>query len=507
MAVVKEHSDLLQWIRRQGGTVHMGLDMMRALPSGGRGVFATESLAAQTKLVVVPPAASLSSETEAASTHAAAWLRQQHSDLGPFLTTVLLLLAELAAGDKSPLAPWLRCLPTAHDCLLAWSPEERAALQGTEIEGADANYTEIFQQTVLPIISQQQEWWPARSLATFHFAAGMVQSRSFHLNKVNWMTGERKEEEQLYMLAGIDMVNHSSHDVRRNATLEFTPAAPAAAAAAAAGAVQHGSFALTTERDVAAGEEVCIQYGENDLSDSQLLQIYGFVEGASSSGKAATGENTHNFVGISPELVFSAYQDQLALDHAEAQAAGEPPDLQADVDFEAAREWLRQRRLPPFRLSAAMPLPADLLTTVMVLLMDEEEFEEYKSDAAGTEALPTILDANALQGAVEADPDFVSDLCGVLLATLQARNTAYAGNKHATSVGSSGAAAVSYRTQCAHKVVRGELVILKAAIQQVLQLLSSVKDEDEGSDAEGDSGGEGSGGSEGAAPGSKRACR
>ena len=64
------------------------------------------------------------------SSGVAMWLRQQHPDLGPFLTTVLLLMAELAAGDASPLAPWLQHLPTSHDCLLAWSTAERQELAG-----------------------------------------------------------------------------------------------------------------------------------------------------------------------------------------------------------------------------------------------------------------------------------------------------------------------------------------------------------------------------------------
>jgi len=42
---------------------------------------------------------------------------------------------------------------------------------------------------------------------------------------VTWAAGKRSEEEQedLYMLAGIDMANHSSHAGVRNATLNLAP--------------------------------------------------------------------------------------------------------------------------------------------------------------------------------------------------------------------------------------------------------------------------------------------
>lgn len=31
---------------------------------------------------------------------------------------------------------------------------------GTEIGGADANYPDVFEQTLLPVMAQQPQWWP-----------------------------------------------------------------------------------------------------------------------------------------------------------------------------------------------------------------------------------------------------------------------------------------------------------------------------------------------------------
>ena len=55
---------------------------------------------------------------------------------------------------------------------------------------------------------------------------------------MTWAAGQRSEEEQedLYMLAGIDMANHSSHAAIRNATLNLSPAS---------GDQQSGTFILT----------------------------------------------------------------------------------------------------------------------------------------------------------------------------------------------------------------------------------------------------------------------
>jgi hypothetical protein len=53
-----------------------------------------------------------------------------------------------------------------------------------------------------------------------------------------------------------------------------------------------------TERDIAAGEQVLYCYG--NLSDAELLQIYGFVE--------AGTENPYNYVTISTSLLLEACQ-------------------------------------------------------------------------------------------------------------------------------------------------------------------------------------------------------
>ena len=34
------------------------------------------------------------------------------------------------------------------------------ATAGTEISGADANYPEVYEQQLLPVMRQHRQWWP-----------------------------------------------------------------------------------------------------------------------------------------------------------------------------------------------------------------------------------------------------------------------------------------------------------------------------------------------------------
>ena len=52
----------------------------------------------------------------------------------------------------------------------------------------------------MPIMQQRRDLWPADccGFRDFQYAAGMVQSRSFHIRSHNWITGERTEGETAY---------------------------------------------------------------------------------------------------------------------------------------------------------------------------------------------------------------------------------------------------------------------------------------------------------------------
>lgn len=50
--------------------------------------------------------------------------------LSAFTGTVLLLLAEYARGKQSPFREYIMSLPEEVDCLLTWSKEDKAELDG-----------------------------------------------------------------------------------------------------------------------------------------------------------------------------------------------------------------------------------------------------------------------------------------------------------------------------------------------------------------------------------------
>ena len=56
-----------------------------------------------------------------------------------------------------------------------------------------AKSKDVFMRHILPVLEQQPSLWPGADYAAFEYAAGMVQSRSFHLNEENFLTGESVE--------------------------------------------------------------------------------------------------------------------------------------------------------------------------------------------------------------------------------------------------------------------------------------------------------------------------
>lgn len=72
-------------------------------------------------------------------------------------------------------------------------------------------------------------------------SAGMVQSRTFHINQADWATGScLREGEDLYLIPVIDMANHSTLATGENAELQIA----AVPAGQNTGDVSNRSFVL-----------------------------------------------------------------------------------------------------------------------------------------------------------------------------------------------------------------------------------------------------------------------
>ena len=54
------------------------------------------------------------------------------------------------------------------------------------------DHEEVFRKQILPIVRQRPDLWPGEwgDLERFIWAAGNVQTRAFHLQKENFVTGE-----------------------------------------------------------------------------------------------------------------------------------------------------------------------------------------------------------------------------------------------------------------------------------------------------------------------------
>lgn len=168
-------ADFLQWFRQRGGSVHPALDLFAALPNGDRGVVAAEDIEEGAVLVTVPHAITVHVPSEqgwvqlwhiwgkdcckatlwrmlhslATTHHPMLWrhrrppggsgsevwsyLAKSHPGTSPFLSTVLVLMAEMAKGKDSDLYPYIQFLPKdCIPCLLNWSEEEKEVLKGEQ---------------------------------------------------------------------------------------------------------------------------------------------------------------------------------------------------------------------------------------------------------------------------------------------------------------------------------------------------------------------------------------
>ncbi|KAG2498760.1 hypothetical protein HYH03_003499 [Edaphochlamys debaryana] len=447
------------WLEARGGRLHSKLDLFKELPSGDRGVVATEDVKEGDLLLLLPITATLFipkedelSKRPDAFRPAVRYLRESHPSLSPFLATTLALMAEVAQGADSPFAAYVATLPDGcPDCLLNWTDAEKADLEGTALEQSGPDpVADAFSRHVAPVLAARPDLWPGlaeeggskeagkggkggKGLQAFLRAAALVQSRAFHLEAENWVSGAKEITRleaggtQVFLLPGIDMINHSHNPARRNAHLQRLNVAQAAAAALVEGGAPEGVeayFVMRADKPIAAGEEVLHTYG--NLSDAQLLQTYGFVDSedsfAAASTSAASGSGSGSGdagEGGSRKKRAKTGKEAAAGKEAEAEGAGgyrnpynavlvpweaveqvcgsmlksmgqaPPASLQRAKEEFLASAGVLQAAAPAatqFVLLAQEPLPDELFTAVQVVLMTKEEFNELKREHASSSA-------------------------------------------------------------------------------------------------------------------------
>ncbi|KAF5836050.1 hypothetical protein DUNSADRAFT_6520 [Dunaliella salina] len=361
------------------GYVHPDVDLFHPLPNGDRGVVALKDVKEGTELVVLPTANTLhmptqellQSSPEDAYSEAAHFLANHTSKPSPFVATVMLLLAEMAKGEASPFATYIKSLPEEVDCLLAWDSRDKEELKGTSIEDPTGGQSTqgTFDKEVAP-----------------------------------------KEGTDLYLIPAIDMINHASNPAHRNSSLLKLNTSKTVQLGDGEASFS-GFFLMKADRDIRSGEQVLHTYG--DHSDAALLQTYGFIDDGNSNSGSSTSQP-----GESSQAAGSSVgsQEQTGNNGQVARKAGQGsqterggpsssasaaasvdtqgwvnPHNHALVPFSLVEQCTRgmlseamagQQTAAPmatdFVVTQAMPLPDELLTAVQVLLLTREEFEDLK---------------------------------------------------------------------------------------------------------------------------------
>jgi hypothetical protein len=526
-----ESTTLASYLCSRGGFVHDDLELFgRSSGERERGVFTVGPIRRGELLLRLPRDAVICAcENEDAE---CGWMPKAARTVSPVLRTALYLMRELALGDGSSWAPYLRMLPCEYDTLEHWTTDELEALRGTSVHdelsglrdasGSLVGAAEIlWTKEIRPLVEAHPALWPDPSLGAFLRACAAVRTRGFFDAAA---TGGAAGP---YMLPAIDMLNHSragqatSLVVERSVErTEGSAASRSAPSSESSGGITRGGnsplvFSMRAERDLAAGEEVVHTY--DDFSDSQLLLTYGFV---SSDGEAAL-----------PTTALLTLEALLRAAKATAEAAtrslpgpsggssGGGGGTGRSLPWVPLEGWFAKeaacaRLLAPYggRLAVSIvePLPDALLTTMLLLMMPYEDFAELLGvDADGVnvgeggggrnnvESGQTGMGAPRvplLDSSVLEDEPLLAAI--VVEATVAAISTAEARYQDETSAmrglgtksDESEARGTAHirRLAAARALVQGERAALAATRRAALRLLVEVGLDNDGEDEEGE---------------------
>jgi hypothetical protein len=538
-----ESTTLASYLCSRGGFVHDDLELFgRSSGERERGVFTVGPIRRGELLLRLPRDAVICAcENEDAE---CGWMPKAARTVSPVLRTALYLMRELALGDGSSWAPYLRMLPCEYDTLEHWTADELEALRGTSVHdelsglrdasGSLVGAAEIlWRKEIRPLVEAHPALWPDASLGAFLRACAAVRTRGFFDAAA---TGGAAGP---YMLPAIDMLNHSRAGQATSLVVERRVERTEGSAASRSGAgvsdndvssghsapssessggITRGGnsplvFSMRAERDLAAGEEVVHTY--DDFSDSQLLLTYGFV---SSDGEAALPTTAL----LTLEALLRA-----AKDTAEAATRSLPGPSGGSssggggtgrslpwVPLEGwfAKEAACARLLAPYggRLAVSIvePLPDALLTTMLLLMMPYEDFAELLGfdgvnvgeDGGGRNNVESgqigmgaprvpLLDSSVLE-----DEPLLAAI--VVEATVAAISTAEARYQDETSamreLGTTSDESEAHgtahirRLAAARALVQGERAALAATRRAALRLLVEVGLDNDGEDEEGE---------------------
>ncbi|XP_010881769.3 N-lysine methyltransferase setd6 [Esox lucius] len=270
---------------------------------------------------------------------------------------LLLALMYEYTSPQSHWRPYLSLWPdfTALDHPMFWSKDERdRLLKGTGIpEAVDTDLTNIqkeYKDIVLPFMRLHPDLWdPERHTQDLYRSlVAFVMAYSFQ-EPLDEEDEDEKDPNPPMMVPMADMLNHVSN---HNANLEYTP----------------DCLKMVSVRSICKGEEVFNTYGQ--MANGQLLHMYGFAEPYQS--------NSNDTADIPMSNVYKAAV-QVTESEAEQRLLVEKWSLLCEMEMVGDEGVFIFGKLGSLT-------DTEMYTTLKILCMSAEEFEEFRENEGWEEA-------------------------------------------------------------------------------------------------------------------------
>mmetsp|Transcript_23858 Transcript_23858/g.66173 ORF Transcript_23858/g.66173 Transcript_23858/m.66173 type:complete len:354 (-) Transcript_23858:707-1768(-) len=277
-------TQMMQWIRENGGYIHESLCVSDSAPCGSRGVVASLQISAEeaaaSPLVAIPCGFELTDDVATRSLlpllpHDAA------SDLSNLDSGALVMLGlayELSIGDKSGFAPYIASLPSHLPCPWSWGDQQaQAALAGMNGGGSPGWMREVgkarrYAESVSRGLWQDFGQHVGISQEELTWALGIVTSRGYG--------GDQRP----CLIPFIDLFNH---DARAPPfllqTLEVEMDGDGDSEASESGRPTTRNFYTVwatssgKPRQLGAGDEVYVDYSIGAVSPLDIFLSHGFL--------------------------------------------------------------------------------------------------------------------------------------------------------------------------------------------------------------------------------------
>ncbi|PGH06654.1 SET domain-containing protein 6 [Blastomyces parvus] len=244
----------------------------------GRGIVACSDIDDDEELFAIPQNLVLSFQNSKLKD----LLHISESDLGPWLSLILVMIYEYLQGGASLWSRYFQVLPTEFDTLMFWTDEELRELSGSavlnKIGKSDAEAAIL--RDILPIVSSNPHVFPpisglgsydtpdgkATLLSLAHRMGSLIMAYAFDIEKGEDEEGEGQdgyvtdEEEQELPKGMVPLADLLNADADRNNARLFQ---------------EDHYLAMKSIKPIRNGEEILNDYGE--LPRTDLLRRYGYV--------------------------------------------------------------------------------------------------------------------------------------------------------------------------------------------------------------------------------------